>query len=180
MFEHEFDAAQLEPAPPTLPERYRSAANLAQEELTILISVHPDCPCTAASLEQIDRFMVKHSERAKLFALVQSSENRAPKDGNYWQQITRLPNATPIFDQGGTLAAELGIIASGATAAYDASGTLRFQGGLTASRGHAGSSKGLDALEALASATERLELCSTPAFGCPIEAQASTGYATTL
>lgn len=167
MLNHEFTAVPQANAPLTIPDTI-SSLDLEDKALTIAIAVHPDCPCTEASLEQLDRLLLRNSENIQIIGLVRANAETI-ESNSYWQRLEALPNTHPISDPDGKIANQLGARVSGATIAYDANGILRFQGGITASRGHAGSSRGLDTLEAIARQLAPAELCSAPAFGCSLE-----------
>ncbi|MDQ8196538.1 hypothetical protein QEH56_00170 [Pelagicoccus enzymogenes] len=174
MWNHEYSSAEPNDAPLSLPPQLQTFAS-AEKPITLFMAVHPDCPCTGASLEQVDRLIARNPDSIRLVGLVRGGEESAAhsehdfQTGTYWKRLSAMPNAQPVADANGALARLLGTHASGATIAYDQSGNLRFQGGLTASRGHAGPSRALTELESIARQSAPLELCTTPTFGCALE-----------
>ncbi len=172
MVRHQFTPGESNPAPTKIPSDLASYFQGEDCPLTVVISVHPDCPCTSASLEQLDRLLTHFPNSSRAIAFF-SVEEDAAEDSNYqsndyWQRIDKMPNAISIMDRGGKLAHEFGAFVSGSVAGYDQSGTLRFQGGITASRGHAGPSLGLDALAEIASGKNLSEVKTTATFGCSL------------
>lgn len=174
MLRHEFEAGARVPAPSHLPPEL---AQIFPESkpLTLVVAIHPECPCTAASIEQIERLIARNRHSIQAVALFWT-DGTAPKnslsiENGYWERLAALPNVTVLADPGGVMAEKLGAVVSGSVAAYDAQGNLRFQGGLTASRGHAGSSNGMDAVEAIARGEFPSEIAETPAFGCALASE---------
>jgi hypothetical protein len=172
MLGHEFEVEARTAAVPNLPHELGRLVPDAKP-LTIVMAVHPECPCTAASLEQLDRLMTRNPHSIQTVALFWAEEtDTAPSpavDNEYHRRLSVLPNVTIVADPGGKKAESFGAVVSGSVAAYDAEGNLRFQGGLTASRGHAGSSAGMDMLEAIARGRIPGNVAETPAFGCALE-----------
>jgi hypothetical protein len=76
-----------------------------------------------------------------------------------------IPGVHVIEDIGAVETRRFGAATSGQTLLYDAQGTLWFNGGITASRGHRGSSYGRDSLVSLIE-SGRAEHQSGPVFGC--------------
>lgn len=168
LLDHEFAAGQPNEAPVALPAQLAPFAS-PQKPLTLFMAVHPDCPCTGASLEQVDRLIARNPDSIQVVGLVRSAPDAELRDNSYWKRLLAMPHARAVADIDGELASLLGTHVSGATIAYDPDGHLRFQGGMTASRGHAGPSRGMDDLEAIARQLAPLDLCSTPTFGCSLE-----------
>lgn len=84
-----------------------------------------------------------------------------------WHSAAMIPGVTTICDEDGREADRFGIETSGHVLLYSASGILLFSGGITASRGHQGSSPGFDAL--LSCLTEgKPDPTHWPVFGCPL------------
>ncbi|MDQ8184834.1 hypothetical protein [Pelagicoccus sp. SDUM812002] len=175
LWDHEFTEGQSSDAPLSLPAELGALAK-DEKPLTLFMAVHPGCPCTGASLEQVDRLIAGNPDSIQLIGLVrargESSETATGatlQEEKYWKRLEAMPNAHPYADHDGALARLLGTHTSGATIAYDETGGLRFQGGITPSRGHAGPSRSMDELEAIARQLAPLELCSSPTFGCSLE-----------
>lgn len=173
MFLHEFTPGRSLPAPQRLPEALQATIPTEGQKLTLFFAVHPDCPCTRASVEQLDRFLTKFRREARAVALFwtedgSSSSKSQPTNSRYWERLNRLDTVVTIQDPQGLLAEKLGSLVSGATVAYDSDGKLVFQGGLTATRGHAGPSVGIDALTYIVQGKSIPELCKTPTFGCSL------------
>jgi hypothetical protein len=136
---------------------------------TLVISLHPLCPCSQASVEELSRLIAKEHGRVQVFALFVLPETPAEawQSAPLWKQVERIPGVHVLPDPSGRLSRVFGAATSGEVLLYDERGELRFQGGLTASRGHSGSSRGSAALQDLISG-RRAALHTTPVFGCPV------------
>jgi hypothetical protein len=158
-------APQLWPAQTTLP---RSASQ------HLLVFVHPHCPCTRATLEQLHRALA-HAQRGLTVRAVVFAPTREPAD---WtdtalvRHMKQIPGAQVTLDENGREAARFAVRTSGHVLLYSAAGRLQFSGGVTPGRGHQGSATGLTALVTQlggqGSGPDR-----APVFGCPIFAPPS-------
>lgn len=136
------DGAAVESLPP-------SAAISSGADGTLLMFVHPHCPCTAASLTEFEG-VLERSPAALGAELVFFSDPAAGPDwveGRLWRRAGDLEQVRRRVDPGGVLATEFGVSTSGHVLYFDAEGALRFDGGLTAGRGHVGPTLARAALE---------------------------------
>lgn len=136
---------------------------------TLVVFVHPRCPCTRASLEELAKTLARARRAPRLWInlFVPAGEPEAWAQTDLCAQAARLPGARLHFDRGGVEAARFGAQTSGQALLYGARGALEFAGGLTISRGHAGDSPGGAALADLlggAAPAAREALV----FGCPL------------
>lgn len=174
MLDHEFATGSYMSAPETIPSSLRPYLSETRPYL-LVIAVHPECSCTRASIEQVERLLAAHPDTLEVLALYstaiekQSTGVLPSHSAGYRETLSQLPHTRILPDPDGALADSLHATLSGAVAVYDQAGQLRFEGGLTASRGHSGSSLGLTHLGDIARALEPRELCSTPVFGCSLE-----------
>src|SRR5690606_30657808 len=126
----------------------------------------PRCPCTAASISELDRFLSRTGPRfasTVVFVVPPAVEEDWADTANV-DAAGRLPYTEVRLDDG-RLAETFGAKTSGAAFVFDTDGALLFHGGLTASRGHEGLSAGIDALGAIASG-RRPAAPNCPVFGC--------------
>ncbi len=136
---------------------------------TLLMFVHPRCPCSRASVGELARLLVQERGLGTVQVLFINPPGELPAwaHTDLWRQAASIPGVTVQLDQDGVEANWFGIETSGQTLLYDAGGRLLFAGGLTLSRGHAGDSPGRSALlECLAH--QESVLAQTPVFGCPL------------
>lgn len=139
------------------------------------VFLHPKCPCSSATVEELARLTGRCGDRLAIEAIVFQPETKADDwaDTAIVQSVTAIPGVTVRPDPGAVLMHQSGVKTSGQALLYGADGRLLFNGGLTASRGHAGDNAGVDAIIdqifAGTSATKQ-----TPVFGCGIEAASSS------
>src|SRR6185436_7528809 len=120
----------VRPTPATWPSD--SSLVRDHEGMTAIMFVHPDCPCTRASLGELEGAV--RGTHARILVVLRSA------DDDVARRIARIPGAVALVDRGD--AARFGAATSGYTVVYDAAGALRFAGGITESRGHAGRNVG--------------------------------------
>ncbi|MGQ0760777.1 MAG: RedB protein [Acidobacteriota bacterium] len=136
---------------------------------TLVMLVHPKCPCTRASMEELSKLMTNCAGRLNAHVLFLTPKS-APHDWyrtDTWSSAARIPGVTTIVDHDGKEAARFGALTSGQVVLYDTDGRLVFTGGITASRGHMGDNAGRGAIEALVN-TSVANITHGPAFGCPL------------
>jgi hypothetical protein len=135
---------------------------------TLMMFLHPRCPCSRASLRELDRLL--GAAPKALTAIVVMIE--PPGAGQGWAETDLLASAKAIagvrviVDERGQIAERFGARTSGEVGLYDEQGRLLFQGGITPARGHEGDSLGREAILLLVR-HQPAGSCS-PAFGCPL------------
>jgi hypothetical protein len=142
---------------------------------SLVMFAHPQCPCTGASLSQLDHLML-YAGKAKVWVvfLKPKSEPVAWVHSNLWQAASKLKGVRVLEDLDGKLCQSAGAYTSGLVVLYSSNGAELFRGGLTASRGHEGESAGLNVLKQYFE-TGKLSAKSTPVFGCSLITKSSTG-----
>lgn len=119
--------------------------------MTLVMFVHPKCPCTRASLAELNAIMNTAPNRPVLQVAFLRPDD---VDSNWvntdtWEMAGGIPGAERFVDEGGREAARFGAQTSGHLLVYDARGRVRFSGGITGSRGHQGMSVGRQTVESL-------------------------------
>jgi hypothetical protein len=134
---------------------------------TLVIFVHPECPCTRASLAELERILVRSSGRVRAFVVVVEETGFATEATPIWRAASAVQGVNVLLDPKGMEARIFQAMTSGRTLLYSAAGRLLFAGGITAARGHAGDNEGSAAVSDLlrGGKPERL---TTPVFGCPL------------
>ncbi|MHB8382359.1 MAG: RedB protein [Candidatus Binataceae bacterium] len=148
---------------------------------TLVIVIHPHCPCSRASIGEL-AILMAHTG-GKLAADVVFVEppgfcERWTKT-DLWSSAGSIPGVTRIIDRGGE-AKLFGAATSGQTMVYDRNGRLRFSGGITVARGHYGDNDGVSAILATLGAPSGVSRdkpiayqTKTEVYGCPLFAAAS-------
>ncbi|HEV7281811.1 MAG TPA: hypothetical protein VGN57_16540 [Pirellulaceae bacterium] len=156
------------------PEKWPQESGLerAIDRPTLLFFVHPRCPCTRASIRQLEMLLggseLTPRQRPKLIAVATLPADAAEdwRSTTAMEDISQLPNALVNWDVGGIEASRFGAVTSGTILLYDADGARVFAGGITASRGHEGPNVGCDRLAAALRHNDRSLPEPTPVFGC--------------
>jgi hypothetical protein len=149
---------------------------LDPERSTLLIFLHPRCPCSRASVAELASIAASYPDRFAAHAILYRPEG--PSED--WDRAEAaaidealIPGLRRWTDHGGRLGRRFGVETSGHVLLFDPVGGLLFEGGITPSRGHRGQNLGL---EALVARIERRDVGagSNPIFGCPILDPTST------
>jgi len=157
--------------PATPPDHWPAASSLRRLPgiATLVMLVHPRCPCSRASLEELDRLMA-HIPGVLLAHVVFVKPAGLPEDWeqtDLWRRAAAIPGISLTRDDGGAEARLFGAATSGQTVVYDGDGRLLFGGGITAARGHEGDNAGRSAIVSLL-ASRGAAPTSTPVFGCSL------------
>ena len=161
----------------TPPTRWPSASRIERPEglATLVMLVHPRCPCSRASIEELDRLMVRSRGlvATRVLFLKPSDVSEDWEKTDLWRSAAAIPGVEVMRDDDGVEAARFGAATSGQVILYDRDGRLLFSGGITASRGHAGDNDGRDAIVSLLGGG-RGTRHSSPVFGCSLLEPASS------
>ena len=136
---------------------------------SLVMVLHPYCPCSEASLEELARILA-HSHgplNVRLLFYRPIDQPASWVHTGLWNTALNMRGVQVAEDMDGAAARQFGLATSGEAAVYDAHGTLVFRGGITPSRGHAGDNYGADAVEQFVNKG----LCPrtrTPVFGCSV------------
>jgi hypothetical protein len=136
---------------------------------TLMLLVHPQCPCTRATFTELESILARAKGRVAvqmLFFKPKQAPANWVKTG-LWLRAKSLPHVTAIVDEDGQLAKRFWMHTSGEVALFNPAGKLLFQGGITTSRGHEGDNAGERAVIQLAT-TGRGSMTHTPVFGCEV------------
>jgi hypothetical protein len=145
-----------------------SALRRTSGRWNLVMFVHPRCPCTQASLSELERLQARTGGRVDLHVACLTPDGTAAE----WSQsplVVRaraLPGTTVVSDADGQTARAFRATTSGEALLYDPAGRLAWHGGLTAARGHEGDNSGASAVLALLDG--RPAPASGPAFGCSL------------
>lgn len=153
-----------------------SALSLATDRPTLVMLAHPQCPCTRASVSELEQVVAQTRDKARVYILFYT-----PRDTEAdWTQsglrrsAEKIPGATVVSDIDGLEAELFGAETSGHTFLFAPGGRLLFNGGITAARGHAGDNVGESSIVSLienqASARTR-----TFVFGCSLKNKSREG-----
>lgn len=134
---------------------------------TLLIFIHPQCPCSRASMDELDTLLARAARRPAVKAVFVRPAGTEPgwERKGLWSAAAAIPGVEAVVDPEGAEARRFGVQTSGHVLLFGSEGALRFSGGITSARGHAGDNAGLSqVLDRLRDTT--LAGATTPVFGC--------------
>jgi hypothetical protein len=135
---------------------------------TLLIFLHPLCPCSSASIDELREIVARLGDRVRLHAVVLRTDTlQRQGTGVIERSLAEVRGMRIWHDNGGALARRFGVLTSGHVLLYDSSGRLTFSGGITPTRGHRGNDSGESALRA-AILGDPSDRSSIPVIGCPL------------
>jgi hypothetical protein len=166
------DYAATESSVQSPPDQWPAESDISRDPAlpTLLIFIHPRCPCTRASVSELDRLLARHPGQMTVFGIVFRPAEMHPD----WAQtstvshLKAIPGVKVLEDDHGVYRRLFRISTSGECLLYDTNGKLTFHGGLTVARGHEGSSQGQESLSALL-LNQECDGHTAPVYGCPLE-----------
>ncbi len=164
-----YDASAGTPATP--PAEWPSASSIVRPmTFTLVLLAHPDCPCTRASLTELERIMARIPGNIAAFVLFTKPEATAAdtQTSELWRKACAIPGVSVRFDDGAKDTRLFGGHVSGETILFDPDGHLAFTGGITETRGHEGDNPGAEGVIRRVRG-ETQGLIRTPVFGCSLE-----------
>ncbi|HEX8796047.1 MAG TPA: hypothetical protein VF765_34090 [Polyangiaceae bacterium] len=159
-------------APNDPPSRWPADSTIERdpERPTLLMLVHPKCPCSRASLAELARLMGDTAGRAKAIALFVRPEGVPSgwEQSDTWQSASRIPGVVVRADDEEVEAHRFGATVSGYTLLYGVDGRLLYHGGITGARGHEGDNSGLRRIVSLIR-DGHADADRSPTFGCELD-----------
>jgi hypothetical protein len=143
-----------------------SAVRLVSDKLTLVLFAHPHCPCTRASLHELDGLLAETQNRVSV-TVVFTIPDGVPADweqGDLWNSATRIPGVRVIRDQGGGEAHQFDVEGSGHACPLR---EVTFQRWDHPIRGHEGDNVGRSAIVSFI-LDGHSPVSHTPVFGCSL------------
>jgi hypothetical protein len=134
---------------------------------TLIMFIHPRCPCSRASVEELDTLLARAKSRPSVKALFirPAGMELGWERQALWSSAAAIPGVETSVDSEGVEARRFGVETSGHVLLFGPDGSLRYSGGITAARGHSGDNAGLTLiLDRLRDAA--LPPATAPVFGC--------------
>ena len=155
----------------TPPKQWPKASRVRPEtgRSNLVIFLHPRCPCSRATLGELERLMA-HCQgmlSVQVWFIQPEGRDEAWVKTDLWPTAAAIPGVQVGVDHAGEEARLFQAATSGQTLLYDPSSRLVFQGGITLARGHAGDNPGRDAIECYLK-QKMNPSASTPVFGCAL------------
>ena len=152
-----------------------TSISLDSQRPTLLIFLHPRCPCSRASLAELAKVEARCRGRFSNLAVLARPLDFPDGQGRQpWEADARaIASLRVIDDFGGRETERFGVETSGHVLLFEAGGRLLYGGGITSSRGHQGDNPGVEAVVALING-ETGSRSFGPVFGCPLLGQTPT------
>lgn len=117
---------------------------------TLVMFLHPKCPCSRASVEELARLYRYVHGRVNIHILFRSPKTFSQQDvkeSAIWQAAKDIPSLTHKIDENDFEISLFRPKTSGQVYLYDTNGNLQFSGGITAGRGHVGDNVGSSSIK---------------------------------
>ncbi len=154
------------------PAAWPSASRVprAPARTTLVMILHPRCPCSSASVEQLDRMLTRVREPLQVVVLMVRPSGTPPgwERTRLWNRASAIRGVTVMSDSEGVEAARFGSWTSGQVLVYDPRGRLRFSGGITGSRGMAGDNAGAAAALFQIESATGATVAGASVYGCDL------------
>lgn len=134
---------------------------------TLVMLAHPGCPCTLASLRELEKIQGETSVGLTAHILFLEVPGAADEDSATIRLARSLPGVVVHVGVPAETARIWGARTSGQVFLYNVDGRLRFSGGITFSRGHEGLNIGRSAIVSFVR-TGKLATNQAPVFGCSL------------
>jgi hypothetical protein len=167
LIEYDNSPGSMEQAPSHWPSS--SKIGPRDQRATLVLFAHPRCPCTMASLGELEKIVARFPDAAT-FWIVFFTPAGADSD---WDQTdlsskaVSIPGVHIVRDLDGEEARRFHVATSGQTLLYSDRGDLQFSGGITFARGHSGDNPGRTSIESYLKG-QLSGIQTTPVFGCPM------------
>lgn len=141
----------------------------------LVMFAHPQCPCTRASVSELNRLLTRCRGEAAVHVLYIQPPGLPHEwtQSASWKHASEISGVTIGADSDGAEARRFGAESSGYVVLYDQHGKLLFNGGITSARGQAGDNAGANVIVSLVTG-QGAQLKKTAVFGCGLFDQAAT------
>ena len=169
------DFSNVAGRPAAAPQHWPEDASIdrSSEGYTLLMMVHPRCPCSRASLWELQGIMKKVHEKVDAHVFFYHPDDAATdwSKTHLWDIASTIAATQVVQDIDGLETKKFGAFTSGQVLLYDESGDLRFAGGINPYRGHMGDSAGKTAIMNILEKEPEssvVQASQSLVFGCPI------------
>jgi hypothetical protein len=132
----------------------------------LLVFLHPECPCSRATLAELARLMAQTGDRRRVAVVFVGPRAEGDREASRLEGIAgEMPGVEIRWDSRGNESRRFGARTSGHVVLLDGRGEVRFRGGITRARGHEGDSPGREAVRAVVRGDTHASE-PTPVFGC--------------
>jgi len=142
----------------------------ATGESNLLVFLHPMCPCSKATIEELTDILAAHGKNIHPKFVIMTPDDADPawNNSSLMQKVKAIPGGEIIHSPHGSLEKLFSVHTSGQILLYNPEGQLVFSGGITTARGERGENQGSIALTQALSHLPTQLLAQSPVFGCPL------------
>ena len=140
------------------------------EKPILLIFAHPYCPCSTATIGELERLMPELQNKVQVIVIFVQPEVRSFSwvQSSAWKTAKAIPGVTVMSDFKYVETDLFGAKTSGQVMFFDSEGKKIYSGGITPARGHMGDNVGRDMILAwLSGKSVKREIASV--FGCSLK-----------
>src|SRR5262245_12283364 len=140
-----------------------------RQRWTAVMFVHPRCPCSKASLQELSDLVTNHGSVLHGF-LVVCKPIGVPvvwENADILQESSAINGVAVYCDENDEERGRFAVHTSGQVLLYNPRGKLCYTGGITAARGKVGESQGHRFIESILLGEDSL-FRDGPVFGCPL------------
>jgi len=158
---------QVASAPSSIPDDLVGTGS--PDRQWMLVFLHPHCPCSRATLDQLEAILVSNKQEFECRVLIVVPPEAKPgwENGPLLERVASISGISIERDFGGTTAIRFAAATSGQVLFYGSDRSLAFSGGITASRGHSGECVGARAILHLLE-NKLSPTTMAPVYGCPL------------
>lgn len=139
---------------------------------SLLMFVHPRCPCSRTSLSELTRLVTVAGDALDVSVLLMSVEGmNSAADCQLPRTVQQFKNIRILADPDGSEADRFGARTSGHVVLFDPDGHRAFAGGITIARGHEGDSPGRAAILQAIATELPASPAAVPVFGCRLRSE---------
>ena len=116
-----YDAAPGSPGRPASQWPAGSAIELSTDRMTLVMRAHPRCPCTRASLGELELIQARCADRLRTYVLFLSPQEKDEhwSETDTWERASSIPEVHVRKDAEGKQARLFHVLTSGHTLLYD-------------------------------------------------------------
>jgi hypothetical protein len=171
-----YESTPGRPAHPPRAWPQGARVTLAPDRPTLILLIHPHCPCSRATLGELAALMTDCRDQLAATVLMLRPDGTPAgwAHTDLRDSAAAIPGVNVFADEQGADSRRLGAATSGQALLYAPDGRLLFAGGITASRGHRGENAGRAAITTLvlpnrsAAPAAVPAPAQTPVYGCPL------------
>lgn len=136
---------------------------------TLVMFLHPLCPCSKASVSELKRLVAKNPTLRAVAVFTTPPDMPPIEDRSLIESVHAIPGVVAVNDPKGDEAELFGSKTSGHVLLFNDKGKRLFTGGITASRGHEGDSIGANAITEIVTLKHESTVAETKMFGCHLQ-----------